>query len=398
MDIPAPPLLSSNVFAAPPPLLAKAPFHDGKLETAEDEPPLPPMPAPGIFERAGIALTRHEVDPNSSNNVAALMGMSARNPITGAVEIKLAPGFKDFVLVDLYTRSSINGSVDRLAKDPYLFRPVPLMYRTWIYHHEFLYSKVPVGADEFAIVKRIFNQWCVDAPVHAGRWASVMCFAPMAMFLALVDDMTLLLPALLMVVLGHTLATNMNTPLLYRYTRFMTVLPRLAFYVWAMLRFVDKLSSPKALTVFGFFGAFCCAIVDLVNGDLAVLVNIKMSCKYKILGVLPNRIFICQRLGAAWLEEKHGYRGDVSEAVVGFSPWQKHHMLLADIQGCLMELQPLNDEDWETIYDQNVVMNESMSFLGLDIFSDDVANATAVQEKVGKTLAMMAEGTTRPRS
>merc|ERR1712094_44902 len=63
----------------------------------------------------------------------------------------------------------MGGMVRDLAEDCYLFKPIPMMYRTWIYHDFFRQGKQLTGPTAGA--KVVLNWRCIDAPVNvaAGR-------------------------------------------------------------------------------------------------------------------------------------------------------------------------------------------------------------------------------------
>lgn len=334
--------------------------------------------------RHGICLARRTMntsDPKNDTNLAPLMGRSSRHPITGNIQVKNAVGFKDFVVVDLFRRGSVQGALEDLMEDPYLFRPYPLPYRTWIYHWEYANNRVQLGSDEHAIVRRALGHQCIDAPTRGGRWSPIMCLVPMAMFISLVDDMTLLAPVLFMVIAGQNLSNSMNSIHYYKYLRLVSLLPRWLYYAFLFMRFSLTIGSMTGLGAIGFLAAVVCVIVDIFFGDLTAVRSIAWYCHYEVMIPLPNRVFICRRVGAAWMEDTFGTRGQVSEKVTGFPLWDKTHTLIADIQGMLMELRPITRTEWETLYDQNVVYTEPMAFLGLDLFTRQTPDWKCVCQK-----------------
>jgi len=316
-----------------------------------------------------------EVDPGA---IAPLMGRSRRHPITGKVTIPNNQVFKDFVLVDMWSRDVIEGSAENLQRDPYIFLPVPLPYRTWVYHFEYLHNRVESG-DENGMVKRALQHRCIDAPVSGGRWSPVMALIPIAIAVSLWDNMVLLVPTLGMVLAGQSLSHSMNTAPYYRLTRLATFLPRFIWYIVLLVSFLMDVGRHSGLAILGFLFALGAVAYDVIEGDVAALRTFQLHCSYEVISVLPKRVFICKRSGAAWTEDLFGSRGQMPECISGFAPWERHHVLIADIQGILFELRPMKPEDWTTIYDQSVVFGEDLSFLGLDIFSPSMPTAKAVQ-------------------
>jgi len=332
-----------------------------------------------VSERTGIKLT--SCTNGESDGVTTLMGKGIRNPITGKVTIPNNPAFKDFVLVDLWTRREISGSVEELTKDPYLFKPVPLVYRTWIYHYEYLHNKVDGVSDENAMLKRALQRQCIDAPTSAGLWSPLMCLIPICVAVSLMDNMFLLVVGLGMNIAGQSLSNSMNTAPYYRYLRLATILPRLGFYVAMLVVFLTS-SAQGGLAFLAFFVAMVAAGIDVIRGDIEAVRCYGLHCGYEVMKVLPSRVFICRRVGACYYEEIFGSRGLVDECVSGYFPWERHHHLIADIQGILVELRPMQPKDWESVYEQNVVSTEPMHFLSLDMFNEDLPNQKVVQEEM----------------
>mmetsp|Transcript_57627 Transcript_57627/g.146530 ORF Transcript_57627/g.146530 Transcript_57627/m.146530 type:complete len:371 (-) Transcript_57627:93-1205(-) len=337
-----------------------------------------------ISERVGIRLTRCSTQNTSAmaaEMIAPLMGRSTRNAITGNISIPSHISFRDFVLVDLWTRRVVEGSAEELSKDIYLFKPVPLLYRTWLYHFEYLNNRMEIGGDENGMVKQALKHRCIDAPISAGRWSPVMCFIPMCVAVSFTDNSLLLLPCLFMMIAGQSLSNTMNTAPYYRFLRPATFVPRLLFYVAMILVFAFQ-ESPGNVALLAFVIAMVAASVDLMKGDFEALRWFGLHCRYDVVKVLPSRVFACRRVGACYSEDIFGSRPKVDEVVSGFFPWEHDHVLIADIQGILMELRPMQLDDWLAIYDQNVVGSEALSFLSLDMFNNEMPTQRAIQEEL----------------
>eukprot|EP00438_Fugacium_kawagutii_P004012 Skav222472 [mRNA] locus=scaffold242:37632:46709:+ [translate_table: standard] len=67
-----------------------------------------------------------------------LMGKCRRSPMTGEITMEKPTSFPNFQVVDLAGREFLPRSRHTLEEDKYLFKPVPLMYRTWLYQRFFL--------------------------------------------------------------------------------------------------------------------------------------------------------------------------------------------------------------------------------------------------------------------
>merc|ERR1719282_268218 len=139
--------------------------------------------------------------------------------------------FPDFAVVDLFTRHHISESVEHCAKDVYLFRPVLLTYRTWIYHEFFRTGQVCKGSDEHEMIKRLLAERCIDAPINAGRWSPLMSYIPMAIGISLAQNFIISSAAIFTLVLLYMITVFSNSFEVYRVCRLCCLPVRIAFFV-----------------------------------------------------------------------------------------------------------------------------------------------------------------------
>merc|ERR1719188_2476451 len=160
------------------------------------------------------------------------------------------------------------------------------------------------------MVKYVLNQHVIDAPVKAGRWSPLMSYVPGALGASLTGNhfVAVLSVGLLFVLYG--LARIFNSPSLYRYGRVVSLPARIAWFILVILQ-LDSIKD--ALNVIGFIIALGAFVVDLILGDLATVLDYRYTCNYEVIRILPNRVFICKRKGAAHYEDEFGSRGEVHE-------------------------------------------------------------------------------------
>lgn len=304
----------------------------------------------------------------------ALMGHTQRSPITGEISLENAQKVADFFVVDLMKRPALPSSIQALAQDPYIFRPVPLAYRTWFYHtfwkRREMVSLQVHGAikHEHEMLVHALNLKCVDAQVSAGRHSSMVIYAVAAFLSPLTSDNYLIITSLLITILLYVVSVATNHPSKYRYSRVVTLPVRLANFIWIVLRF----QATSVLATVGWVSALAGPLIDALTGDAAFVTNYKYSCHHDILRILPNRVFICERKGGRFQDIAFGSRGQVDERVTGFKNWCSVHTLMADISGLICELRPMSPEDWLQIMEEWAASgSHALPYLGLDVFADN---------------------------
>jgi len=317
------------------------------------------------------------------SEVNGLMGKGFRNYVTGKVAIKHTGSFQDFCVVDIWTRDSITGTVEQMAEDPYLFRPIPLNVRTWIYHHFFRSGALLPGLSEDTMIRWVLSMYCIDAEIRtAGTWAPIMLYIPMILFLSLAADVTVTVLAILSLVINIFIQSVTNTPELYRYARIATFPFRIATLAVIIIRMGAKGEEENTSPVnsLGFVGALIMCLLEILIGDLGALVAARYLCNYEILRVIPNRIYVCRRHGAAHSQEIFGDVVPVSERITGMGAWQSDFALIADVKGVVMELQPMTKDDWKAMFLEKQMNEEHIHrYLGLDVYSPGAATTDALQ-------------------
>jgi len=315
-----------------------------------------------------LQLGRLAIDRLPERGSNAYMGCTWRSAITGEIKMTYAEGWPDFQLVDIWKRDWIEGTLQEFLDDRYLFLPIPLIYRTWLYHGLVHDRKVTSsGGSEHAMVLTALEESCIDVPLTAGRWSPLICYAPMAFVLCFTGDMVVTLMGIGMFLLLYFLTVQFNTPALYRYLRVACVVPRLFFvgFVVTRISWQSTLSLLASILAFGIMG------IDVFYGDLEVLRCQKFLCHYELLKALPNRVFICRRHGGASIGDNFGSHGRVHESITGLGTWSSHLILIADINGILAELRPLTTQDVLDMYDEQSSDTDKLfpwCYVGLDVY------------------------------
>lgn len=325
--------------------------------------PRGPDPQADLAELRILAFQRVE-----SQDANTYMGTAWRSAIMGDVHLACQEGWPHFDLVDLWTRKDFKGNERQFLNEEHLFLPVPMAYRTWIYHDLYLQRKVLLGKDrEHAMVTAALNARCIDvANVSAGRWSPIMCYGPIVLLTCLTGDMFTVMPGIATILVQYVLSLAMNKPQYYRYLRLALLPIRLVF----LIVMVFRLQATNILALVGFSAAIALMVVDVLLGDLQTLMWYRLNCSYEIIKILPNRVFICRRHGASHQEDVFGTRGRVAESISGLGAWSRSFYIIADINGILAELRPVSEETWKSIYNEQRGSRE-LTFLGRDVFSED---------------------------
>mmetsp|Transcript_18107 Transcript_18107/g.42004 ORF Transcript_18107/g.42004 Transcript_18107/m.42004 type:complete len:448 (+) Transcript_18107:74-1417(+) len=323
----------------------------------------------------GIQLTRTE-----ASFLGGLMGMARRSEITGEIYLKggVLSGEKDFGIADFWTRDMISGLPSQLAQDHYLFRVIPLTYRTWMYHHSYNSgsldtkpSKARAAFDDVDdIIGHVLEQNCIDVPVSAGRWSPAMCYIPATMVAVLTADVIYIIAIGFIFVFIVAASRMMNTPQFYRYIRLTTLPLRFGFLIFTILQAVQEQESRKLV---GFLLVVASLLVDLLAGDLGQVLDFKHTCSYEVVRSLANRVYICKRTGAGYTK-LYVERPHVDEFISGIGQWDHTYVLLCDLMGIVVELQPMQLKDWVQIMDSNKA-SETVHFISLNVYSDACPSA-----------------------
>jgi hypothetical protein len=284
----------------------------------------------------------------------------------------------DFHVVDLFAREELYGSLKDLAEDPYLFWPVPLRYRTWIYHDMYRNRRCATGKatrgasgsrsqkaaslDEIGTLRDVMGQFCIDV-VWGFQPAAVRWYAPLALVCPLTADRSLTYFAVFVLLFCYAAAKFMNQMSLYEMTRIVSLPLRLVFMVAVCVR----IDSRSFVYMFGSMFVLILCVMDVFFGDLKQLAAYRLHCSYEVIRTFPNRVCLFRRKGANFANMEYPVR--VHEDVTGMGAWEPGFVLIADIYGILFELRPMTAENWRALHDAR--NEETPVFVGLDLYWEE---------------------------
>eukprot|EP00933_Yihiella_yeosuensis_P053521 TRINITY_DN51773_c0_g1_i1.p1 TRINITY_DN51773_c0_g1~~TRINITY_DN51773_c0_g1_i1.p1 ORF type:complete len:415 (+),score=26.87 TRINITY_DN51773_c0_g1_i1:123-1367(+) len=323
------------------------------------------LPPPMKGSTACIKLERKSLD------VPPLTNRVKRNPINGEIFLFDLLSFPNFAVVDLCSRPCLPAEKSLLMEDKYLFKPVPMMYRTWIYQmlygdREFVASGSGSDTDQF--IRKAMSYFCLDVPLLGNRWSPLIVYAVIMILSSLTRNPFVVVISIFM---GAALAANsflLNTATNYQIDRFITLPLRLFYMLFVAFLF------PRAdiIEVVGTCLIILCCLADFFCGDMNYIWTYRYHCSYTILNNIGGRVYVIRRDGGDSILQKFGRGGDVPACVSGLeSSWHKHFLLIADIRGLLVELRPMEQSDWNLAYGEYVEHRKPIPYIGLDVFDYD---------------------------
>jgi len=318
--------------------------------------------------------------------VAGLMGKAWRCFVTGKVEMKeYSREIQDFCAADIWTRNIIKGSIEKLTHDPYIFRPYPMTTRTWIYHQWNRDGVLPASEvfSDDCMMRCVLELYATDSDaVATGNWAPLLVYVPMCIILCLSADVSVTFASIGTLCLITIVHFMMNTPRWYRFPRLVTFPVRVFMLNYITQRMGAKSDddADTAATAVGFFIALFLGIIEIILGDGAALLATRYQCSYEIVEKMPNRVYVCRRHGAAHSQEIFRRGPPVHEMISGIAGWTSDCVIIADIQGIIMELHPMSNMDWKALWLQKQACEDHIHrYVGLDIFSVGAATLSTLR-------------------
>lgn len=277
------------------------------------------------------------IDRVPLEDLNGLIGKCYRSPITGSIYLKEADKWRDFTLVDLWTRDEIVGLADDIAKDIHILWPAPLKKRTWIYHAMVRHRQAQnsLSTMDDTIQRALAAHINDDDHMSDGGWSPVVWFAPMLPVVLLASDRLTFLASAALLFICHAISIVTNTYKLWMWSRIFSLPFRLAYLGFVVWR-LSKTNNLHVVRLIGFCVPIVGFVIDLVLADLCVLSTLRYRCTFKILRNLPNQVFVCQREGET---ERllRAYHERLTGHVQGGGI-----CLIANVQGLLCELIPLD--------------------------------------------------------
>lgn len=315
----------------------------------------------------------------NDNSASGIIGKCERSAMSGKAILKHATIMTDFCIMDLWERSALYGTPEDLVHDPYIFKIVPLPFRTWIYHYYFGDSSHSAKAHgEHGIMTTVLGLRVIDTKLACGAWSPALCGAPAAIVSVMTADLTTVLMALFMCIFNILASVGANSPHWYGKNRLISGGPRFLFFVFLWARLAAR-ASEGAVVILGFLIMLGLLFFDFYKGDLKALGSIAWLCSYRVLKILPNRIFVCRQEGAAFLVE-HDHGRHISEIVSGCGYFDEL-CLIAEVRGLVVQLKPMSLDDWIQCWEQRSETGRPVSFCGLDVFNKDRHSVDEIEKQ-----------------
>eukprot|EP00931_Biecheleriopsis_adriatica_P116205 TRINITY_DN91883_c0_g1_i1.p1 TRINITY_DN91883_c0_g1~~TRINITY_DN91883_c0_g1_i1.p1 ORF type:complete len:460 (+),score=84.71 TRINITY_DN91883_c0_g1_i1:49-1380(+) len=300
----------------------------------------------------------------------ALIGKCRRNAMTGEIITEKPVDYPNFQVVDLAGRKRLPVDRSELEKDPYLFRPVPLEYRTWIYQSHFLDPENVRGKNDLDyVVREALNAWCLDVKMLHSRWSPMMAYAFIMFVAALTSHAWIIMSVVILGLFSCNLSTQLNQPSVYQWDRWATLPLRLGL----LLMLIIIYPSESTIEVIGSITTILLVIAELIFGDLQLINTYRFHCSFSIYKSLGSRIFVCKRDGGATLREvfHKGVIDNVDERITGVAHWDEKFHLIAEMEGLMVELKPMSKDDWRLAAAEYNWHLEPLTFVSIPLIEYD---------------------------
>jgi len=275
---------------------------------------------------------------------SVLMGKCRRNPITGEISLEKPPSYPNFQIVDLAGRDVLPKSRRVLETDPYLFKVIPLMYRTWLYQCHFLKPEsMGRGKDLDYVVRKTLDSFCLDLAMWDCRWSPMMVYALIMFLSSLTCSSQIIIAVCCVGILSVSASMYCNTPKYYRKERWLTLPARIGLFVYVALMF----PSETVLEAVGAGLVLILVLLEVWAGDLTFFSTYRFHCSYKIMKCIGGRVYVCEREGAMGMNAYTGREADKMAPHVSTLPkWTVMNHIIAELEGLMVELRPMSPEDW----------------------------------------------------
>lgn len=315
----------------------------------------------------------------NDKQTSGLLGKCTRSPISGTPRLKNATIMGDFKILDLWERTALYGQPDDLIRDPYVFKIVPLPLRTWLYHtlknDIFLIARTK---GENGLIEMVLNYKVIDKCDRIdGRWSPFVCSVPTVFASILSIDWATALACIVMCAFNLTVSKLCNTPRWFKFARLFSLVPRILFFAYVCIR-MGSVASKSAVSSLAFMVIIGFLLGDFILGDFMALRGWGMRSSYEVLRVLPNRIFICRKHGGAFYPDvDHGR--NIHDAVTGCGFFDEL-VIIAEVRGLVVQLKPMDKEDWVMAWEERTNTDRPIPFIGLDVFNRERRSVHEIEE------------------
>ncbi|CAK9063022.1 Putative surface protein bspA-like (TvBspA-like-625) [Durusdinium trenchii] len=239
----------------------------------------------------------------------------------------------------------------------------------------------PVGCGPMAQMDPywILSLECIDVDVNTGRHSPLFAWLVSSSFLACTGDSALVVMMLVTTFFMCIITYSFNTPERYDYIRVSLLPVRVAVSVGIALQ-SNQLSQYISVLIFSYLSIFV-LVIDFILGDLFLLWAYRFQCSYRVLDILPARVFLCAREGAAHLDDVLGHRIGITTEVIGCA-WDSRYSLIADLNGLICELRRPRMEELQALVQDFQENQEDYGFLSVKCFSTDRPNFAALEQDI----------------
>lgn len=289
----------------------------------------------------------------------AFYGKLKRDPIKGVFRLhESRQEHMDFTFIDLFTRDTIVGTPEELALDPYIFKPKLMHCRSWVYQE--LHDHVESGREGMLIMSvserlgTTMSHKCSDRLKTGGpgMWSPVMYLAPMMFIVAFTADFLLMILAFFALVNSIFCSKACNGFKTYKMMRPTTIMMRiiLAVYVFGISDIGGYISNQEYLASIALMICMLLLLNDFVSGDIGFILGLESEICYSIERLLPGKILVCRRVTGGRSSLNKYESNNYNPLVVGEGKSGNEVVLIAETQGLLFELQPMDKvHEWHTV-------------------------------------------------
>lgn len=225
------------------------------------------------------------------------------------------------------------------------------------------------ASHEDGMIRYVLSLPVIDLPDRAGFWSPLVCYVPLVLVICLTCDTGVVVVGLAVVILTLGINLMLNSPDLYRFARLVSIPLRIFFLAWLIMQMTNEKETGTgvALSIVGFISGIIGCLGEFGWGDCGSVRGYRLHCHYEVMRSLPNRIFVCRRIGAAGTEDRDFDVPPVDRCVTGMGSWPYDMALIADVKGLICELKPMSKADWDEVYEERHW--RSHRFIGIDVYS-----------------------------
>lgn len=205
-----------------------------------------------------------------------------------------------------------------------------------------------------------------------------MCLAPQLFPIVLIGDFTLMLLGLMAFLICLLVAVHSNNQKYYRAARLVTFPLRVSFFIglFGNVSVSSLLGQGRIVGVLGFIITAFISLADFTFGDGVMFLCRSLECSYEVVRELPHNVWVCRRSGGQStggfsMQEAKRDRIQIDAGITGVAHWDADPeiVLLADVQGLLVELVRPGKDEWRAQLETYRRSGHPVRYVGQDCFS-----------------------------